>query len=76
MATCPDCQREMRLAPTCSSAFVVVVGKKTLDRVRHPVSEIARCDSCYVMPGGLHHFGCDMEPCPSCGGQLIACTGH
>ena len=75
MATCPDCQREMRLAPTCSSTFVAV-GKSTLDRVRYPVSEITRCDSCNVMPGGLHHFGCDMERCPNCGGQLIACTGH
>jgi len=54
MATCPDCQQEMRLAPSCSSLFAVV-GERRLDRVRHDVSEIARCESCYVMPGGLHH---------------------
>jgi len=64
----------MRLAPSCSSLFAVV-GERRLDRVRHDVSEIARCESCYVMPGGLHHFGCDLERCPNCGGQLIACTG-
>ena len=28
-----------------------------------------------VKPGGVHHFGCDMERCPSCDGQLIMCAG-
>ena len=75
MAACPDCHREMELAPSCVPVFAVTVGNKTFDRVRHPVSATDRCDSCNVLPGGVHHFGCDMEPCPSCGGQLITCAG-
>jgi Zn-finger nucleic acid-binding protein len=32
-----------------------------------------RCHDCHVKVGGIHHFGCDMERCPVCRGQLIAC---
>jgi len=76
MAACPDCQREMLLAPSCVADFAVINKGRTLDRIRHPATATDRCDSCNVMPGGVHHFGCDMEPCPSCGGQLITCTGR
>ena len=31
------------------------------------------CHDCGVVEGKLHHFGCDMERCPFCGGQLIGC---
>jgi hypothetical protein len=75
MATCPDCKREKRLAPSCVTDFAVVVGEKTFERIRHPASAADRCDDCGVKPGGVHHFGCDMERCPSCGGQLIMCAG-
>ena len=75
MAACPDCHREMLLAPSCVAIFAVVARGKTFDRVQNPTRATDRCDSCYVKLGGIHHFGCDMEPCPSCGGQLITCTG-
>jgi len=75
MATCPDCKREMRLAPSCVTTLAIVVEGKTFDRVRHPGSATERCDSCGVKPGGVHHFGCDMERCPSCDSQLIMCVG-
>ena len=32
------------------------------------------CHDCGVEEGQLHHLGCDMERCPFCGGQLIACS--
>jgi hypothetical protein len=35
--------------------------------------ERPRCHDCNVAWGGLHHYGCDMEECPLCGGQLISC---
>jgi len=31
------------------------------------------CHDCGVKEGHLHEFGCDMETCPNCGGQLIGC---
>lgn len=34
---------------------------------------MVRCGDCGVKEGQLHEFGCDMEVCPFCGGQLISC---
>ena len=31
------------------------------------------CHDCGAEEGALHEFGCDMERCPFCGGQLICC---
>ena len=31
------------------------------------------CHDCGVPEGAIHKYGCDMEHCPLCGGQLITC---
>jgi hypothetical protein len=31
------------------------------------------CHDCGVRRGELHLDGCDMEACPSCGGQYMCC---
>ncbi len=31
------------------------------------------CHDCSVSRGAIHHFGCDVEECPMCGGQLLGC---
>jgi hypothetical protein len=31
------------------------------------------CGDCGAKEGDLHQWGCDMEPCPFCGGQLLSC---
>jgi len=34
-----------------------------------------KCHDCGIENkiGNLHHYGCDVERCPRCGGQLISC---
>ena len=32
-----------------------------------------KCHDCGVEEGQIHEYGCDMERCPFCGGQLISC---
>lgn len=32
------------------------------------------CHDCGAVEGAIHNFGCDMEACPYCGGQLITCS--
>ncbi len=38
-----------------------------------PHEEDGRCPGCGVAAGGLHHVGCEEEPCPRCGRLLLFC---
>ena len=35
--------------------------------------EVEICHDCGAKEGQIHEYGCDMERCPFCGGQLIIC---
>jgi hypothetical protein len=35
---------------------------------------LRNCGDCGAEPGKLHKPGCDVERCPKCGGQIIACN--
>lgn len=35
--------------------------------------DLRACHDCAVIPGELHVPGCDVERCPACDGQSIAC---
>ncbi len=76
MATCDYCQQEMTTADGCTDAPIVIDG--------HPYPPIRfgqesypwkmpRCGDCRVLPGRVHHHGCDIEECPACGDQSIGC---
>lgn len=42
-------------------------------RVPFSDPDLDRCTDCGVFHGQLHQPGCDLEPCPKCGRQAIAC---
>jgi hypothetical protein len=77
MAVCSWCHGEMKLANSCTvNAFhkqgrrfhMVPFGDEPDGRTRGD-----QCGDCGVRRGGWHHPGCDLQQCPSCGGQLLSC---
>jgi hypothetical protein len=74
MAVCTICKLEMT-----DSATVDCTGNREIeypDGTTLPALQYAgddRCHDCYIVPGGYHHLGCDMERCPRCAGQLVSC---
>lgn len=81
MAVCPICKKEMLEADGCIGGRLMIKGKawpriKVGDpgdygNITDP--DTYRCGDCGSKAGYYHHFGCDMERCPKCHGQLISC---
>ena len=78
MAKCKDCQQDMSSSKTntCTHKFLVIDGAKH-ERNTDYYDVNKRCHDCNIVngSGNVHHFGCDVERCPVCKGQLISC-GH
>ncbi len=77
MAICQDCKREMLLGVGCD-LDLITWGGNTFHRLRYGEDGWSDdldfpCHDCGVGRGEVHHFGCDMERCPRCNGQLISC---
>ena len=82
MAKCKVCGREMLTAEGCIGE-TLTIGGKAYKRIRYGApgdmlsdwggTASERCGDCGALPGNLHHWGCDMESCPKCGGQLLSC---
>jgi hypothetical protein len=81
MGTCLKCRKEMS-----DASVMTCEGNTSIEypdgEVRQPVPydpksihapNWYRCPDCNVAPGGIHHYNCDQEQCPRCGGQLINC---
>jgi len=47
------------------------IGKETY--ISDFYTKFTYCDDCVAKQGEYHLLGCDLEPCPKCGEQLISC---
>ncbi len=75
MAICSVCKKEMTIDKSgCIFPQIKIDGKTyKRDTTYFDFNEV--CHDCGIenKEGNIHHFGCDMERCPKCGGQLIFC---
>lgn len=83
MAICSYCGKEMSDSNGCLS--IMVINNEVCKRIPYgsekrfglkfdkKMSKNKQCHDCRCLKGQYHHFGCDMEECPICGGQLISC---
>lgn len=77
MAVCRYCDDDMLASDTCVPDSIVIDGmsyppvrygaERGYRRVKH------RYGDCGVLPGAVHHHGCDVERCPRCRWQSITC---
>jgi len=73
MAKCEYCKKEMLKAKSCIYPYVEIDGK-IFERNTTYYDDNNRCHDCGIINGNIHHFGCDMERCPKCDGQLFICS--
>lgn len=85
MAVCQDCAQEMTdpRGSSCTYSRMRFPDGHVFERVLYSTRRGGgdgwardvhrRCGDCGVLPGGYHHFGCNIEQCPRCAGQLISC---
>lgn len=77
MTVCSWCGSEMATGESCCVRALHKDGRPFPlapfghERGRRRVGE--RCGDCGVARGGWHHPGCDLQPCPACGRQLLSC---
>lgn len=78
-ATCSICKREM--STNNEGCVQLYYGPRKLPAIPHEAEaqygfspeDGIPCHDCGVKYGKLHHHGCDMEHCPSCGDQAGFC---
>lgn len=80
MAICEYCNQEMMTAKGCTELFILVNGKEYPrlpygrdERAPDLAADKRNCHDCNCAWDHMHHFGCDMEECVKCHGQLISC---
>jgi len=73
VAECFACRQEMTEKVSCTVEIFADFVDGERRRFPYPEDEEWECHDCMVLPGGLHHPGCDNERCPRCLGQAISC---
>ena len=74
VAICHDCGDRMGKTKTCTHPYIQF-GTEFFERNTTYFDANKRCHDCGITnkKGNIHHQGCDMERCPRCDGQLLAC---
>lgn len=77
-AICDDCHHEMIKGGGCTyHKYIVDNEGKIYKRVPYDPyyngMYLGSCHDCNAGRGKIHHYGCDMERCPKCDGQIISC---
>lgn len=77
MSKCIDCNQEQTIVESCDRdhfSYIIRDGM-VFKRDTTWFDALERCNDCGVVnkEGNLHHYGCDIERCPCCHGQLISC---
>jgi len=74
MAKCKDCGNEMTIAISCYPRYIII-DNEVFNRNTEYFDVNEKCHDCGIKneKGNVHHYGCDIERCPKCDGQLISC---
>lgn len=77
MVRCTYCYKDMKSKETieCRDSRYITLKDREYERNTTYFNINERCHDCNILnkKGNLHHFGCDIERCPRCKGQLISC---
>jgi len=68
------CNKTMDNGKSCKGKLKIQ--GKSYSRVRYGAKgepTDSPCHDCNVTEGQVHHWGCDSESCPKCGGQALGC---
>jgi len=77
---CPFCKGDITKVIGCTLSVFIHEGKE-YERFKvggvgdfyEGIDTDGVCDDCGSLYGYYHHYGCDCEHCPICGGQMITC---